>query len=42
MLISLGKLHMKSECIFSSFNMIYWSPPLFCFSIYFSPTCQSV
>lgn len=34
MLISSGKLHMKNECIFSSFNMIYLSS-LFCLSIFF-------
>lgn len=33
--ISLGKLHMKNKCIFSSFNMIYSSPPLFWPSIFF-------
>lgn len=35
MLISSGKLRMKNECIFSSFNMIYLSSPLFCLSIFF-------
>lgn len=29
MLISSGKLRMEDKCVFSSFNMIYLSPPLF-------------
>ena len=42
MLISSGKMHMKNKCIFSSFNVIYLSPSLFCLSIFFPPTCQSM
>lgn len=35
MLISSGKLHMKNECIFFSFNMIYLTSRLFCLSVFF-------